>query len=138
MTTRLPGQYTGWHHYCFPSDKYVCGGVADDCANTPGNRATNYYLCKPCVQREWFISKIASLTADDVCRAEAQRRISALEPIKIHTEMRKVHAEFRRRGGVVRSLGPRSIPAVVWSNSGRVVRSATYPASVRNDRVSTE
>lgn len=133
MTT-LPGQYTGWHHYCYPADKYECQGIDDDCANTAGCRLTNYYRCKPCTNRQWFMSKIRTFNTDDIARAEAQRRIKAAEPLKVHSKMREVHVKFRKRGGIIRILGnPRDLPAVTWTDTSSIIRRVVYPPHIRSD-----
>ena len=136
MSTSLPGQYTGWHHYCYPAYKFPCGGADAGCSNAPSAATTNYFLCKQCMQRQWFASKIASFNTDDITRAEAMRRFGNGDPLPVHSEIVKVHKKFRARGGVIRVLGhPRDLPTVTWSASNCFVRGVTYPDHIRSDKL---
>ena len=82
------------------------------------------------------MSKITSFNTDDIVRAESQRRIKAVEPLKVHTKMREVHEEFRARGGIIRILGnPSDLPSVLWTDCGRYIRGAHYPPHIRSDRL---
>lgn len=135
-STSLPGQYTGWHHYCYPGHKFPCGGADAGCSVAPGAAATNYYFCKQCMQRQWFASKIASFNTDDITRAEAMHRFGNGDPLPVHSEMVKVHKKFRARGGIVRVLGhPRDLPKVTWTTSGRFIRGVVYPDHIRSDEL---
>jgi len=118
----LVGSYNGWHHACYAADKFPCAGINDDCGNIPGARNSNYYVCKPCSNRAWFESKITTFEQDDVVRAEACRRLKLANPLKVHKEMRKVHAQFKARGGAIIVLGKRSdMPEVRWGKSNRFI-----------------
>jgi len=69
------------------------------------------------------------MQSDDVVRAEAQRRLGATEPLDVHSGMKKVHAEFKSRGGMIRVLGARrDLPVLTWDKEKRHVRSAKWPA----------
>jgi hypothetical protein len=128
----LLGSYNGWHHACFSAAKYPCAEAEDDCSRAPGASPTNYYTCAQCRNRAWFASKITTFRGDDIVRAEAGKRMKALEPIKVHKEMRKLHAEFTKRGGIIRVLGNAvDMPAVVWGKSGKFIVSATWPPHLR-------
>ena len=134
--TSLPGQYTGWHQYCYPAHKFGCCGAAADCAAAPGASSTNYALCAPCTNKQWFNSKIKSFASDDITRAEAMKRFGSKDPLPVHSEMLKVHATFRSRGGIIRVLGhPDDLPTVTWTASGQFIRGVVYPEHIRSDRL---
>lgn len=121
----LPGQKTGWHHYCYNASRFPCEMGECMRADTHPN---NYYLCKACCNRAWFDSKIYTFKLDDLQRQCAQKRMKLTEPLEVHTEMRKkVWKEFRKRGGQIHVLAVRKdLPTIVKFSSTTCC--VTYPA----------
>lgn len=129
----LPGQYTGFHHYSYNKSKYPCLG--EDCKNVPGSHKNNYFLCKSCTTVKWFENYIMYFRLDDVGRADAQERLSLKEAIPIHREVKKLHKEFKKRGGQIHLLGnPKDLPKLTW-NTGKTkfVIHAEYPKHLKTN-----
>jgi hypothetical protein len=97
--TRFSGQLIGWFHYCYPKDRFACNSAECKKANEHKN---NYWLCDPCSKAQWFESKINTFQGDDIERACTKVRMRSKDPIRVHTEMRKVHKKFKSMGGQVR------------------------------------
>lgn len=137
--SHLPGQFSGWHHYCFPAHKYACLKGASECGNWPANKPNqNYFRCKPCETRAWFLSKIQTMRSDDIVRAESRRRLGMAEPLDVHSGMKSVHNEFKRKGGVIRVLGNRrDMPIVTWDSTNRLICSARWPDHLVSTEVSS-
>lgn len=124
MSFKLPGQYSGFHHACFPKDKFKCTG--DGCRSEPDSLPSNYYRCPACNTVAWFTSKITTFRSDDIQRACALRRFKGTDPLPVHREMQKVHKKFRERGGQIHVLSHAAdLPRLVWK--GDNVSFARYP-----------
>jgi hypothetical protein len=125
----LPGQYTGWHHMCFPKAKFPC--ASPECMHV-NKHPNNYWMCGPCAMVQWFTSNITTLKGDDLHRACARKRLGAVDPLPVHSEMQKVHKTFRQRGGLIHVLAnARDLPTIhhLCSNNCTV----TYPAHLPID-----
>ena len=125
--TSLPGQYTGFYHYCYNKRKYPCMGTG--CKNAAGSHPNNYESCKACVTVQWFENYITYFRTDDINRADARMRLSLPKPLLVHREVQKKHKLFREKGGAVFMLGnSKDLPTLRWSTGPiKFVVSAAYP-----------
>lgn len=129
------GDWVGLNHYCYKKVHYTCLGEDADCCNAAGTaRPTNFHKCRPCANIGWFESMIQSFQSDDIQRVETQRRLGVSEPLPVHTEMRKSHAKFRARGGIIRIIGhPDDLPTITWDK--KHIRGIVYPDHIRKDEL---
>jgi hypothetical protein len=99
---------------------------------TVDTHPNNYWRCAGCCMVQWFESKIITLRGDDIQRACAAARMATTEPLKVHTEMRKVHKEFTDRGGQIHVLAvPRDLPTITLLTATNCT--VTYPAHLPTD-----
>jgi hypothetical protein len=125
----LPGQYTGWHFYGFPKNKFPC--IGGPCMMASPHR-NNYWRCDPCCMVKWFESKITTFQGDDKERACAMVRLDSTEPLKVHREMMKVFKTFRERGGQIHVLAlQKDLPTILQLNAR--ICSVKYPAHLPMD-----
>jgi hypothetical protein len=129
MAVSLPGQFTGWHWHGYPKEKFPC--IGGPCMMVD-KHPNNYWRCGPCCMVQWFESKITTLRGDDLQRASAKVRLGVSDPLQVHTEMLKVHKDFKARGGQIHVLAvPRDLPTIHHLSAETC--SVTYPAHLPID-----
>tara|TARA_Y100001938_G_C7962816_1_gene365214 strand:+ start:445 stop:831 length:387 start_codon:yes stop_codon:yes gene_type:complete len=114
-----------WHCVQVDRAKFPCKGAEDDCGSdgSPGQRRTNYYLCKPCRQWQALESKRKTIEADDINRAEAGKRLKLGKSLPVGAPMRELHKAFRKEGGNIWLLTrSEELPKVIWDEDRKFIK----------------